>query len=614
MKKHKVPITLLLLAAFIISAVWFLPGRADAGLALNRITDNYNDWNDGTNPGPVWVTFNLSEPVSAKYMRILVYAIPPNAADPAMNIDEVGLYNGATKLTGLTAQFSSSIPPYHGWAGVGANRSDNYTFGPSAGYLFDEDHYTGWRTTYTYNRTTGICTSAKGFEGIKIGNITQPVTKIRFDFLALYTRENPMDFEIQWSNDDAADVSDPKGSSRWFGVDILNDHSTEYAYKSDGSRCGVVEGNALKEVYNPVAPVINSADTSSNSYVELNVTVSDMDYLQELLLERSADNANFSPAAFTVVSAGGGVMVIRDSNVQGNCMYYYRAKAEYNAGETSPWSNVKEAALNLEPPVISDAVLSDGSVYLTVNLPGVQGYHSCLVERRKSTGDWVAVPVTETLNGNVVTLRDIDIDRDSQYLYRVKSKYGADGGITTAFSNERAVSVGYSASNVIKDIKATAGNCSAEVTWNPVAGAGKYYLQRSSGGAWEAATELTATSHTVAGLTPGATYRFRVKPDNGMYSLPVRIKVPAEPMKPSVDVETSGGRATLTMTCPTPGVTYRIERAESLDGDYTLLADNLSAGDYEETGLAKNAKYWYKVTAIKGAALSEPQIKAMRVR
>lgn len=56
--------------------------------------------------------------------------------------------------------------------------------------------------------------------------------------------------------------------------------------------------------------------------------------------------------------------------------------------------------------------------------------------------------------------------------------------------------------------------------------------------------------------------------------------------------------------CAAAGTTYRIERAPNVPGapdepgDYTLLADGLTALTYTDSGLTEGTKYWYRVKAV----------------
>jgi len=175
------------------------------------------------------------------------------------------------------------------------------------------------------------------------------------------------------------------------------------------------------------------------------------------------------------------------------------------------------------------------------------------------------------------------------------------------------------------------------LTWNAVYGATSYRIYRSTskGSGYSLLGTVTATSYTNTGAKAGTTYYYRVKAcnDAGLspYSNVVSGKVksvtpkPAAPVvkighsassgkvksvtpKPAAPVvkighSASSGKPMLTWNAVSGATSYKVYRATSQNGTYSLLG-TVTATSYINTGAKDGVTYYYKVKAVNSAGES----------
>ena len=152
------------------------------------------------------------------------------------------------------------------------------------------------------------------------------------------------------------------------------------------------------------------------------------------------------------------------------------------------------------------------------------------------------------------------------------------------------------------------------LTWNAVYGATSYRIYRSTsrGSGYSLLGTTTATSYTNTGAKAGTTYYYRVKAcnDAGLspYSNVVSGKVKSVTPKPAAPVVKLGNSATsgkpmLTWNAVSGATSYRVYRATSQNGTYSLLG-TVTATSYTNTGAKAGVTYYYKVKAVNSAGES----------
>ena len=152
------------------------------------------------------------------------------------------------------------------------------------------------------------------------------------------------------------------------------------------------------------------------------------------------------------------------------------------------------------------------------------------------------------------------------------------------------------------------------LTWNAVEGATSYRIYRSTakGSGYSLLGTVTTTSYTNTGAKAGTTYYYRVKAcnDAGLspYSNVVSGKVKSVTPKPSAPVvkignSTASGKPMLTWNAVSGATSYKVYRATSQNGTYSLLG-TVTATSYTNTGAKAGTTYWYKVKAVNSAGES----------
>ena len=152
------------------------------------------------------------------------------------------------------------------------------------------------------------------------------------------------------------------------------------------------------------------------------------------------------------------------------------------------------------------------------------------------------------------------------------------------------------------------------LTWNAVEGATSYRIYRSTtkGSGYSLLGTTTATSYTNTGAKAGTTYYYRVKAcnDAGLspYSNVVSGKVKSVAPKPSAPVvkignSASSGKPMLTWNAVSGATSYKVYRATSQNGTYSLLG-TVTATSYTNTGAKAGTTYYYKVKAVNSAGES----------
>ena len=152
------------------------------------------------------------------------------------------------------------------------------------------------------------------------------------------------------------------------------------------------------------------------------------------------------------------------------------------------------------------------------------------------------------------------------------------------------------------------------LTWNAVEGATSYRIYRSTsrGSGYSLLGTVTATSYTNTGAKAGTTYYYRVKAcnDAGLspYSNIVSGKVKSVTPKPSAPVvkignSASSGKPVLTWNAVSGATSYKVYRATSQSGTYSLLG-TVTATSYTNTGAKAGTTYYYKVKAVNSAGES----------
>jgi hypothetical protein len=159
-----------------------------------------------------------------------------------------------------------------------------------------------------------------------------------------------------------------------------------------------------------------------------------------------------------------------------------------------------------------------------------------------------------------------------------------------------------------ENLAATAGNAQVALTWSATAGADSYRVHRgtTSGGPYTTiASDITVPSHLDTAVTNGATYYYVVSAVNEGGEGPDSSQVSATPQAPQPPAAPTGltatpgkKKATLSWTAVAAATSYRVKRGTSSGGPYTVIASNVTATTFTNTGLTPKMTYYYVVSAV----------------
>ena len=265
------------------------------------------------------------------------------------------------------------------------------------------------------------------------------------------------------------------------------------------------------------------------------------------------------------------------------------------------------AAVPAAPVVKLGNSATSGKPVLTWNaVPGATSYK---VYRATSKSG------TYSLLGTVTTTSytNTGAKEGTTYYYKVKAANGAGESAYSNVVSGKVVVTPKPAAPVVK-IGHSAASGKPMLTWNAVSGATSYKVYRatSQNGTYSLLGTVTATSYTNTGAKAGTTYYYRVKAcnDAGLspYSNIVSGKVKSVTPKPSAPVvkignSASSGKPMLTWNAVSGATSYKVYRATSKSGTYSLLG-TVTATSYTNTGAKAGTTYWYKVKAVNSAGES----------
>ena len=223
---------------------------------------------------------------------------------------------------------------------------------------------------------------------------------------------------------------------------------------------------------------------------------------------------------------------------------------------------------------------------------------------------------TYSLLGSVTTTTYVNTGAKDGVTYYYKVTAVNDSG-ESAFSNtvsgQNKVVTPKPAAPVVK-IGNSATSGKPMLTWNAVSGATSYKVYRatSQNGTYSLLGSVTVTSYTNTGAKDGVTYYYKVTAVNdsgeSAYSNIVSGQNKAVTPKPSAPVvkighSASSGKPMLTWNAVSGATSYKVYRATSQNGTYSLLG-SVTVTSYTNTGAKDGVTYYYKVKAVNSAGES----------
>ncbi|GBF32636.1 chitinase [Desulfocucumis palustris] len=299
--------------------------------------------------------------------------------------------------------------------------------------------------------------------------------------------------------------------------------------------------------------------------------------------------------------------------------YYFVVKANNSYGDSNNSNQV--SAIPVGPTGAPTGVTaSAGNGLVTLNWNSVAGVTGYKVYRTTSSNG----PYTQAAAGVKGTTYTVGgLANGTKYYFVVKASNSY--GDSENSSQVKATPEAPPRPDAPTGLKATAGNCCVTLSWHPVAGATGYkiFYSESSGGHYnQVASGVAGTSYTVDGLTNGETYYFMVKSSNSNgdseYSNKVKedpIGLPTTRAPTGLKATAGNGRVTLSWNQVTGATGYKVYRAGSSGGPYTLIASGVAGTSYTADGLTNGAIYYFvaKATNAYGDSNNSNEVKAAPV-
>jgi cellulose 1,4-beta-cellobiosidase len=230
--------------------------------------------------------------------------------------------------------------------------------------------------------------------------------------------------------------------------------------------------------------------------------------------------------AFALAATVGGTGFV-DQGLTDGVNYSYELTAVNSIGESAP-STAVSTTPQVPPaaPVSLSAAGSSGSFAVNLQWAASSGASSYNVLRTSTSGGGYAVIASGILT---TTSTDSTVFAGQTYYYVVQA-VNAAGAISANSPQASALVI----PSIPVPLSATPGNSQATLNWSPSTGATSYEILMSTtngSGYVIVASNITATSFTITGLTNGTTYYFVIEAVNSTGASPQSSQLSATPTK-----------------------------------------------------------------------------------
>lgn len=266
---------------------------------------------------------------------------------------------------------------------------------------------------------------------------------------------------------------------------------------------------------------------------------------------------------------------------------------------TMYFDNFKIYVEPIESPKGLRATPGNGKVQLDWN--GTSGALSYHVKRSTVSGgpyETIAEHVTET------TFVDSTVHNGTTYYYIVTAV--GDNGESGPSNEASVIPIELpDTPPVPTGVQGSARDTQAEIRWEEVEDATHYTIyRRVNGQDYEAIQDqYSYTSYRDGGLTNGQAYEYAVTASNigGESALSDRMTITpiASLQTPHLSL-TAGDRAIVLQWTGDDEASFTIQRAQDVQGPFTVLADNVTSRTYTDDSVENGVPYYYRVTAKRG--------------
>ena len=336
-------------------------------------------------------------------------------------------------------------------------------------------------------------------------------------------------------------------------------------------------------------------------------------------VERSTA-VDFSANAVAVAAAVSGTSVI--DPVSDIATYYYRVRASNTEG-TSAWSATAAASTTLTAPAsLSTSVSTAWPLVVTLTWPAVPGATGYEVQR--STSAAFVTTTSVATSGSSTSTTDTTAAPTTTYYYRVRATASAGTSVSGWTNAAAAVTTPSTAivrvTGLALQIAPTGASPTVNATWTAQPWAATYTVQFARDSAFTlglVTRSVTSAATSYDGLTVGVRYYVRVRAEQPTVvttwssTASITVSPPNRPASLTASLlSAAAGTADVRLTW-TPGTTapisgYVLQRATDSAFATAVTLGPIGPGvtTYDDAGLARNVRYYWRIAAVSSAGQS----------
>ncbi len=367
---------------------------------------------------------------------------------------------------------------------------------------------------------------------------------------------------------------------------------TTYYYRvaQKGQDGTVSDFSEAVQITTGVLPVPENLQASV-SYNNITLTWDSVDGADAYIIQRSMDAGDTWDNIGEVTQT-----TYTDDGLGWNLTFSYRIVAKSGEQVSNPSAAISATTDNVPAPTGLTASLSGNDV--TLNWQAAPYVTMYIIERSTDGLTWeFLVEVGNT------TYTDMDLALNSDYYYRVRSD-----GLNQVSEPSNTVKV-TAPPAAPTNLQANVDGTTVTLKWNGQDSM-TFIIERSNDGhTWGQVAEVTEKTcqDTVPSWETIYYYRVLAKNSDGMISEPsetAQAVIPAIPEPTGLTANVSGNTINLSWSGVKGISTYRIERSQN--GIFWDDLIEVNATSYQDTDLAWETKYYYRVRAVDGDQVSKP--------